>query len=179
MTFVHATGGRVRRLAIAACLAAGMLAGSAAVATEEASAHGGCFLQVRAPHLSPSGGQIRGWTTFDCDFQHEVVQTCVAVERREGGQWETFGEAPHKCNHNANTKSARAQIGRPCTNGTYRTYGDGHAVGANGHRHDANRLLYPSGGVQISCPRGATAPADTSLDDVLFLTGDLLTVSGI
>jgi hypothetical protein len=170
MTFVHATGG-IRRALIAAILAAGLLAGSAAVATEEASAHGNCFLQVRSPYLSQSGAQIRAWTTFDCDFRHEVVQTCVALEKNNGGQWETFGQAPHKCNANSNAFGSRANVGRPCVSGLYRTRGDGHAVGGNGHRHDLNPIH--SGTVTVTC--GTTAVANTSVDDVLFNGSDLLT----
>ena len=176
MTFVDAAVGLRRRVAIVAVLAAATLAGSAAVAVEDTSAHGLCWLTVRSPYLSPSGAQIRGWSTYNCDFKHEVVKTCVAVERREGGTWETFGEAPHRCNPNATAFIARAQKGRPCVTGTYRTYGDGHAVGANGHRHNADRILEPPGGVFVNC--SPTALLNTTLDDVMFDTADGLSVGG-
>ena len=164
MTVVHPRWGI--RAALTALLAAALLALSAGASTEIASAHNNCTLQATAPYKSPSGAQIRGVAIISCDSRHELVKACVAVERFEGGQWETFGEAPNKCNPNANAFSAKAQIGRPCVSGSYRTVNKSFAEGANGHIHSGT---WRTGAVFITCP--PTALTGLSADDIAFLAG--------
>ena len=148
-------------------VAVALLAFCASAGTEAASAHGNCTTQVGVPYKSPSGAQIRGTAINSCDYRHELVKVCVAVERFESGVWEGFGEAPNKCNPNANAYSAKAQVGRPCVSGTYRVVGKGVAEGANGHVHGP--ITVRGQPTVMTCP--PTALLNTSADDLLFLAG--------
>jgi hypothetical protein len=158
--------------AVAAVLAA--IALGTVWSVDVAHAHGTCTNGMAGP-LKNGNGRIIGSNRYTCQYQHMTVKACVAVEFKVNGVWESFGEAPHRCDADGpydSDNNAVVSDSRACAQtGYYRLVGTGKAINSDTVTvHEANDT---GAQVLIQCNTGDLTSVGGVFDDVNSLIGPI------